>query len=202
MRTHVIKFKKQESSIISKILRDNNLQQCLSILPAVSFDEEYVILEEKLFDGFKIVPKWELENKTWKLNPLWYNWYIKSNDSWPAELFDRRTMKPYETPWGMVELHMPWSLFRVSNQLIELYQNIPKCSLHEFLDDYSKGSRHRFSSVFNGIPSEWPISLDVAMDNKTKISFFTPKKITELLKSDARGYTTYFNKARTLSDCM
>ena len=202
MRTNVIKFKKQEISIIEKILRDNNLQQCLSILPVMSFDQEYVILQEKLFDGFKIAPKWELENKAWKLDGLWYNWYIKSNDSWPEELFDRKTMKPYDTPWGMVELHMPWSLFRVSNQLIELFQNIPRCTLHDFLDDYSKGSMHRFSTVFNGVPSEWPISLDVAIDNKTKISFFTPKKITELLKSDALGYTSFFNKDRTLSDCM
>jgi len=202
MRTHVIKFKKQEDSIIEKILRDNNLQKCLSVLPLMSFDEEYVILEEKLFDGFKIVPKWDLENKAWKLDEMWYNWYIKSNDSWPAELFDRRTMKPYDTPYGMVELHMPWSLFRVSNQLIELFQNIPKCTLHDFFEDYSKGSMHRFSSVFNGVPSEWPISLDVAMDDKTRISFFTPKKITELLKADALGYTNYFNKDRSLSDCM
>jgi len=202
MRTNVIKFKQQDDSIIQKILRDKNLYKCQSILPLVSFDEEYVILEEKLFDGFKIAPKWQLENKFWKLDEMWYNWYIKSNDSWPAELFDRRTMKPYDTPYGMVELHMPWSLFRVSNQLIELFQNIPRCSLHDFLEDYSRGSMHRFSSVFNGVPSEWPISLDVAVDNKTKISFFTPKKITELIKSDALGYTNYFNKDRTLSDCM
>ena len=202
MRTNVIKFKQQDDSIIQKILRDKNLHKCQSILPLVSFDEEYVILEEKLFDGFKIAPKWQLENKFWKLDEMWYNWYIKSNDSWPAELFDRRTMKPYDTPYGMVELHMPWSLFRVSNQLIELFQNIPRCSLHDFLEDYSRGSMHRFSSVFNSVPSEWPISLDVAVDNKTKISFFTPKKITELIKSDALGYTNYFNKDRTLSDCM
>jgi len=206
MKTETIKFKKFSADDLIEYLLSNNLRQIHRLTEQIVYhiehDIEFVIMQSGLFEGYRIVPKWNLGEKSSRLDDVWYNWYIKSSESFPEDMFDKRTMKDYETPWGMQELYMPWSLFRVSPGLLELFNNVPRCGLHGFLEDYSIGNIQPHIGTLSNQAEEWPLSLSIAIDDKSKISFFTPKKIYDMLKSDALGFTTWFDKTKSLAENM
>ena len=204
MKTQIVKFKRFSLDDLRDYLINNNLRQIINITDQIMChienDTEFFIMQEKLFEGYRVVPKWNLELKSSKLDGPWYNWYIKSNQFFPEDMFQAGPKIEDDVPWGMAALYMPWSLFRVSPELLELFNNVPRCSLHDFFEKYSRGLLEGES--FNNNCEEWPLSLSIAMDDKSKISFFTPKKIYEMLKSDACGFTNYFDHSKSLMENM
>ena len=136
-----IKFKKFDSvDEIRTYLDANNLLAsmglCTSIYNAGQAGSEFAILQESMFDGYRVLPIWDIDNMSSKIDNAWFTWYATQKEHLPPDMFDQRTRKKYDVPYGFVELSNISTLFRIDNKLMKLFDSIPRSTLHEFLEDY------------------------------------------------------------------
>ena len=200
-----IKFKKYETiEEITKYLQANNRNKTVDLAEHIwsfsQLDQEFAIVEQHMFDGYRVSPCWNLENMSTRINLAWHTWYVKENEYLPADMFDMRTIKDYDVPYGFLELHNVKSLFRIDPKLSKLFEPLPQCGLHTFLNNYHEGVMN--SHDLNKDVLEWPVSLSTGVSDSTRVGFFTVNKLYEMLKQQANGYTDHFDTSISISENM
>lgn len=202
MKTRTVKLKSLKSSDMTFLRYTNDLisgnhwhhlHSYVSVLEYMhTHDYELVILEESLFDGYKVILKPE------DFLPTYYNMFMNNPQFIPFDFFDKRTLKEYEMPWGISELHNPSSLFRMSNELMDLFSNIPRGNIHSVFEGYNNGDIDNINQHLTSDAGEWPLVIDLAIEDPSKVGFFTPAKIMNMIKSEDAGHVTYFDKELSL----
>ena len=200
-----IKFKKYETiEEITKYLQANNRHKTVDLAEHIwsfsQLDQEFAIVEQHMFDGYRVSPCWNLKNMSTRINLAWHTWYVKENEYLPADMFDMRTIKDYDVPYGFLELHNVKSLFRIDPKLSKLFESLPQCGLHTFLNNYHEGVMN--SNDLNKDVLEWPVSLSTGVSDSTRVGFFTVNKLFEMLKQQANGYAEHFDTSISISENM
>ena len=198
-----IKFKKYNSvGEIVTYLDANNLLVSMNlsenIYNAGQAGTEFAILQESMFDGYRILPIWDMVNMSSKIDNTWFTWYATQKEHLPPDMFDQRTRKPYEAPYGFIELSNISTLFRIDNKLMRLFDSIPRSPLHEFLEDYHAGNLRKIRGHLQIDATEWPVTLALGMSDSTRVGFFTVSKIFSLLKQQNKGFATYFDQSENI----
>jgi len=198
-----IKFKKFDTAQeIITYLDTNNLIASISmsqnIWEAGQKGTEFAILQESMFDGYRVLPIWDMENMSSQIDKAWFAWYATQKEHLPIDMFDLRTRKQYNLPYGFVELSNISTLFRIDNKLMKLFDSIPRSPLHEFLEEYHRGNLSNIKGQLQIDPTEWPVSLAIGMSDPTRVGFFTVSKIFSLIKQQDKGFATYFDEDETI----
>lgn len=200
-----IKFKKFGTRTeVLRFLQANNRHASIAlvdpILRANAYNTEFCIIQESMFDGYRVMPAWNLKDMGSTLDNEWYMWFVTQSEYLPPDMFDERTRKQTEVPYGYFELHNPHTLFRIDNSLHELFKPVPKNSLHDFLQNYHKGDLTAIKKYLTSEPTEWPVSLSVGLSDTTRIGFFTINKIHMLLKQQHNGFAEYFDTSISIAE--
>ena len=200
-----IKFKKfNTEEEVFEYLEANGKHKSKSLATLIwsyaDLNQEFAIIQEHMFDGYRVSPCWELTDMRQRINSDWHRWYTRENEYLPCDMFDLRTMKDYEIPYGFLELHNVKSLFRIDPKLSQLFDSLPQCNLHTFLRNYHNGILD--GQAFSEDVLEWPVSLSTGITDPTRVGFFTVNKLYEMLKQQANGYSEHFDKSISISENM
>ena len=166
----------------------SKLSHVRTIAELYNTSENLFYIIEYTIDGFILLPV------NYTTNHLYFIHTNRSSCIIPEKIFDK--VEEVEVPYGLYEIYNFKNLFKLSQNLKDKIKSIPHNNIHDMLNDFQTGIMDQLDRN----EKDWPVMIDIAIDDKSKISYWTIKKIKNLLKSDDNGYTRYFDRSLSLTE--